>query len=175
MNDTSGIGLPRWRSCKESTCQCRRRGFDPWVRRSPGGGKANLFQYSCLENSMDRGAWWAPVCGVAESRTWLSDWAQRNSKLAAHRMDTYFAQCFLVDSLVRVHLCVSVHRKLPMCSRPYSDLVFSLILQPRFLAVGGFGMKWEIVAVQELMYLFKFYSSVSLYLFVNIFSVFLCN
>ena len=42
--------------------------------RSPGGGHGNPLQYSCLENPMDRGAWWATVHGVANSRTWLSDW-----------------------------------------------------------------------------------------------------
>ena len=54
-----------------------RHGFDPWVEHplekeaspgeaSPGEGSGNLLQYSCLENSMDRGAWWATVHGVAE-------------------------------------------------------------------------------------------------------------
>ena len=37
--------------------------------RSPGGGNGNLFQYSCLGNSMDRGAWQATVHGVAKSWT----------------------------------------------------------------------------------------------------------
>ena len=37
--------------------------------RSHGGGNGNSLQYSCLENSMDRGAWWATVHGVAKSRT----------------------------------------------------------------------------------------------------------
>ena len=39
--------------------------------RSPGEENDNLFQYSCLENLMDRGAWWAIVHGVAQSRTRL--------------------------------------------------------------------------------------------------------
>ena len=38
---------------------------------SPGEGNGNPFQYSCLENSMDRGAWWAIVLGVLKSQTWL--------------------------------------------------------------------------------------------------------
>ena len=42
---------------------------------SPGGGNDNPFQYSCLENSMDRWTWRVPVHGVAKSPTWLSDWA----------------------------------------------------------------------------------------------------
>ena len=37
--------------------------------RSPGGGNGNPLQYSCLENSMDRGAGWATVHGVTKSRT----------------------------------------------------------------------------------------------------------
>ena len=36
---------------------------------SPGGGKGSLPQYSCLENSIDKGAWLATVCGVAKSLT----------------------------------------------------------------------------------------------------------
>ena len=38
----------------------------------PGGGNGNLFQYSCLENSINNGAWWATVHGVTKSQTWLS-------------------------------------------------------------------------------------------------------
>ena len=47
-------------------------GSIPGLERSPGGGNGNLLQYSCLENSMDRGAWQATVHEVAESRTRLS-------------------------------------------------------------------------------------------------------
>ena len=36
-------------------------GSTPGLRRSSGGGKGNPLQYSCLENPMDRGAWWATV------------------------------------------------------------------------------------------------------------------
>ena len=45
----------------------------PGLRRSPGEGNGNPLQYSCLENIMDGGAWWATVHGVAKSRTMLSD------------------------------------------------------------------------------------------------------
>ena len=55
-------GFPGGANGKEPACQCRRCkrcGFDPWVGKTPGGGHGNPFQYSCLENPMDRGAWWA--------------------------------------------------------------------------------------------------------------------
>ena len=57
---------------KNPTSQCRKQkehGFDPWVGKIPGGGNGNPLRYSCLENSMDRGAWWATVHGVAKSDT----------------------------------------------------------------------------------------------------------
>ena len=43
--------------------------------RSPGEGNVNPPQCSCLENSMDRGAWWATALGVPKSQTRLSNWA----------------------------------------------------------------------------------------------------
>ena len=48
-------------------------GSIPGLGRFPGEGNGNPFQYSSLENSMDTGAWWATVHGVAESKTQLSD------------------------------------------------------------------------------------------------------
>ena len=51
----------------------------PGLERSLGGGNGNLLQYSWLENSMDRGAWWATVHAVTKSRTQLSDWANTHT------------------------------------------------------------------------------------------------
>ena len=45
----------------------------PGLGRSPGEGNGNPPQYPCLENLMDRGAWWTAVHGVAKSRARLSD------------------------------------------------------------------------------------------------------
>ena len=45
----------------------------PGLERSPGDGNNNPLQYPCLENPMDRGAWWATVHGVIKSWTQLSD------------------------------------------------------------------------------------------------------
>ena len=47
-------------------------GSIPVSERSPREGNGDLLQYSCLENSMDRGAWQATVCGAAKSHTRLS-------------------------------------------------------------------------------------------------------
>ena len=46
--------------------QCRRPEFNPWSGRSPGEGNGIPLQFSYLENSMDRGAWWATVHGVTK-------------------------------------------------------------------------------------------------------------
>ena len=48
-------------------------GSIPELGRSPGVRNGNPFQYSCLENSMDRGVWWAIVHGATKSQTQLND------------------------------------------------------------------------------------------------------
>ena len=66
--------LPWWLSGKESACNIGatgNAGSMPGLGRSFGGGHGNTLQYSCLENPMDRGAWWATVHSVAKSQTWL--------------------------------------------------------------------------------------------------------
>ena len=63
-----GRGFPRWLHGKESTCNAGDVGLIPELGRSPGGGHSNPLQYSCLENPIDRGVWWATVHGVA--RVW---------------------------------------------------------------------------------------------------------
>ena len=58
---------------KESDCNARDGGSIPGSKRFPGEGNGNPLQYSCLENSMNGGAWWAAVHGIAKSQTQLSD------------------------------------------------------------------------------------------------------
>ena len=57
----------------ESACNAGDPGLIPGLGRSPGGGNGNPLQYSCLENPMDRGAWWAIAHRIAKSWTQLSD------------------------------------------------------------------------------------------------------
>ena len=56
-----------------SACNAGDLGSIPGSERSPGEGNGTPLQYSCLENPMDGGGWWATVNGVAKSRTRLSD------------------------------------------------------------------------------------------------------
>ena len=58
---------------KESAYNAGNLGSIPGLGRSPGGGHGNPLQYFCLENPMDRGAWWATVHEVTKSWTRLSD------------------------------------------------------------------------------------------------------
>ena len=76
----------------------------PWSGRSPGGGHGSPFQYSCLENPMDRGAWPTTVYRITKSWTQLYNWPQ-------------------------MHVCVLNHSSLcdPMnCSPPGSSVHGSL-------------------------------------------------
>ena len=59
--------LFRGSACKESACDTGDPGSIPGLGRSLGEGNGNPFQYSCLENSMERGTWQATVQGVAKS------------------------------------------------------------------------------------------------------------
>ena len=73
---SSGSSLPLgrvWCLGKESACNTGDQGLIFGLGRSPGGGNGHPLEYSCLENSMDRGAWWATVRSVSKSRTQLSD------------------------------------------------------------------------------------------------------
>ena len=51
------MGFPGVSDSKEGACSAGGPEFDPWVRKTPGEVNGNPLQYSCLETSMDRGAW----------------------------------------------------------------------------------------------------------------------
>ena len=77
LNSLSGMqprfpGFPGSSVGKESACDVGDVGSIPGSGRSPGKGNGNPFQYSCLENPMNRGAWLATVHGVTKSQTRLS-------------------------------------------------------------------------------------------------------
>ena len=65
-------GFSESASGKEPSCQCRKhksQGFDSWVGKFPWRRSWQPLQYSCLENPMDRGAWWATVYGWQRDTT----------------------------------------------------------------------------------------------------------
>ena len=65
---TKNLWLSRWHMLKNlpaNTGDTRHLGSIPESGKSPGVESGNLLRYPCLENPMDRGAWWSVVCGVA--------------------------------------------------------------------------------------------------------------
>ena len=74
MLNTLGLisGFPGEAHGKEFACNAEDPGLISGSGRSPGEENGNPLQYSCLQNPMDRGAWWAAVHGVAKSWTRLS-------------------------------------------------------------------------------------------------------
>ena len=67
------IDFPGGSDGKESACDAGDSGSIPGSGRSPGEGNDYQLQFSCLENSTDRGTWWSTVHGVSESWTWVSN------------------------------------------------------------------------------------------------------
>ena len=61
------MGFPGGLDGKESGCNAGDPGLIPGSERPPEEGNGNPLQYSCLENSMDRGAWQSTVHGIAKS------------------------------------------------------------------------------------------------------------
>ena len=66
------MGFPGGSDSKKSACNAGDPGSIPGLGRSPGEGNGYPLQYSGLENSTDRGACWATVCGVTKSQTLTS-------------------------------------------------------------------------------------------------------
>ena len=66
------VGFTGGTVVKNLPANARDAGLIPVSGRSPGVGNGTLLQYSCLENSMSRGVWWASVYGATKSRTQLS-------------------------------------------------------------------------------------------------------
>ena len=65
------MNFPGGSKGKASACDAGDPGSIPGSGRFPRGGHGNPLQYSCLENPMDRGAWWAMVCRIAKSQAQL--------------------------------------------------------------------------------------------------------
>ena len=82
---TQGLGLPSGSVVKNLPAML---GSTIGSGRSPGKGNGYPFQYSCLENPMDRGTWQNTVHWVSKSWTWLSDWAQGTQDTCIMHLET---------------------------------------------------------------------------------------
>ena len=93
----SDSALPWWPSGTESTCNTKDLGSIPELARSPGGGTGNPLQYSCLENPMDRGAWWVTVHGVTKSQTLPSNYHYYSSFSQNPERISWHMSCVMVE------------------------------------------------------------------------------
>ena len=117
-------GFPAGSDGKESACNPGDLGSIAGSRRAPGEGNGNSLQYSCLENSMDGGAWWATVHGVAKSWTRISDFTFTFFHIAPNIAEYSFLEISLT---VRLFLSI-------LLTIPFSLAIkYLLYLQPIFL------------------------------------------
>ena len=87
------IPLPWGLRGKEFTYQCKRCGFDPWVKKIPWRRNGNPFQYSCLESPTGRGDWQTTINGVTKSWTRLSNSTNKQNRWFANILHSF--ECFL--------------------------------------------------------------------------------
>ena len=107
---------------KESACNAGDLGLIPGSGRSPGEGNGNPLQYSCMENTMDRGAWEATVHGAAKSQTQLSNFFSFRF-VCFERRGCFF---FLLMIIYVKHLCyfpvfIILRRTDSICLKPGSN------------------------------------------------------
>ena len=99
---------------KESTCNAGDLGSIPGLERSPGERHGSPLQNSCLENPMDRGAWWVTVHGVAKSQTRLN---QLSTHVVLNFLSSFYFFLLLCFSffihswfLTRLHETSTMHQ-----------------------------------------------------------------
>ena len=96
LGPSGRLGIPRWLSGKESSCNpgdARDVGSTPALGRSPGEGNGNRLRYSCLENSIDRGAWPAIFHRVANSRIQSSKRVRMHARAHTHTHTHTHTEC----------------------------------------------------------------------------------
>ena len=86
-----GMGFPGGSDGEESICHRRDSGSIPRLGRSPGEGNGYPIVFSCLKNSMDRGAWWTTVPRHAKSWTWPM-WLSIHSENVLHALEKFSGQ-----------------------------------------------------------------------------------
>ena len=121
----------------ESTCNAGDQGLTPGLEKSPGEENGNPLQYSCLENPMNRGTWWAILHGVTKSHDWATkhtctnvDWnnyysswlwktkLQRTWWLEMRDAMQFFSALLLLSHFSRIWLCDPIDGSPPGSSVP---------------------------------------------------------
>ena len=92
------MGFPRGSGGKESACNAGDPGSNPAPGRYPGEGNGNPLQYSCLDNPMDRGTWWATARKVTRNQTKLKQLSMHTVHWAAESDVTEHVDCKLLNS-----------------------------------------------------------------------------
>ena len=124
-SNTGLMGLPGGTVVKNSPSSAgdvAEVGSIPVSGRSPGGGNGNPLQYSCLENPMDRGAWWATVHGVTKSRT------QLNTHTQTHWLNSYTSLFYFGWWLCRLQYVVCCQTNISIVVECYNSILPSLLL-----------------------------------------------
>ena len=127
---------------KASACNAGELGLIPGWERSPGEGNGNPLQYSCLENPMDRGAWWASVHGVAKSWTRLSDFT---FTFIIYMRSIYFVECISTSFLFIAKKYSIEWIYLIYSSIRYSAFIFVPFIISTFLLMNNAAMNICIV------------------------------
>ena len=118
------MGFPGGSDGKESTCNVENLGLIPGLGRSPEERNGYPFQYSCMQNSMDRGACQATVHRVAKSQTWLlltPPFLQSSSQNHDHWED---------HSLDNMDLC---QQRMPLLFNTLSRFVIAFLQRSKLL------------------------------------------
>ena len=117
---------PWWLSSEESVCNAGDPALIPGSGRSPVERNGYLLQYSCLENPMDRWAWWATDHEDAKSWTWLSDWLFLSFLFcisSSSPWNTFFRSSFH-ESLCGVNALVFICLQMSLFHPYFLDVVF---------------------------------------------------
>ena len=107
VTHSSILGFPCGSPGKESACNVGDLGSVPGLGRSLGEGNGTALQYSCLENPVDGGAWWAIVHGVSRSQIRLSDFTLMNQQ------QNYLLEILTPELLISCSLYYQVKPFLP--------------------------------------------------------------
>ena len=119
-------------------------GSIPGLGRSPGERNGILNQYSCLENSKDRGSWRATVHGVAKSRTRLKQLSMQAHTLSLFSTHEVFVGLMTQSELIRAVHSLSTMAHLELCTRLVGHDSAIMWLWEEAVVNQGFPMAWLI-------------------------------